>query len=557
MKVLEGYRMWEKLAPEARVLVREALEKLSPAYDPERGLVGVTWDGKTHWALRESLYYALGLLIRDGAAGAATAERVCREVLALQMIDPDEVWHGCFRHPGDPQPPKMPVPWREVTLRARYQADLAWERITARFGELLADDPRRAETERLLQRALCDTVPVAWDTYEPNAREFVGLPFAMLLEHFSGLLPADLIHAIEKSAHALMEGAIARSESDFTPLNTNIRTILIFLLDWFGARLNEPEWQRMALREAERFLAEYREYHAVAEFNSPTYCGVDLSMLGFWRRYGKQPELRAAADELEAGIWRDMAEFYNPAMRNFSGPYSRAYELEMAIHTCFYDLLYLGLGAERFPWHPFSIESTNNPLLVLGNVHIPADAAERMLTPGPARSVRHSFRELSERGDPAHRNALCTATAWIRPDRMIGALSGSENPSHQLRPLVVFWRCGEALGTLRTGRCLPDGRECHLHTVFFDGEASENRASLRIRNAAQQAVTFYLELQGPGIEDSVLTPERWELPGLTVRVRSDLTLTPSVPAPGTLRLNAPLPADGSERRLELELEEQS
>lgn len=518
--------MFDNLSAEARTLVREAVSRLAAAYHAEDGFVHLKLEeDRVRPRLRESMYYALGGLMLEEPGAAERAERICGAVLDTQLDAPGEVWHGAFRHPDAPAPPAMPLNWRDVSLKARYQADVAWERITARFGQLLRGETpeTRERAEALLQTALRETVPVAWATYEPNTREFIGITLAMMLEHFERQLSPELVNRIAEAGRLLMTGAAARAESDFTPLNTNIQILYIFLLDWFGNRLGREDWAERAVTEARKLLESYREFHSAAEFNSPTYYGVDLSMIGFWRRYGHSPELRALGEELETGIWQDMADFYNPALRNVCGPYSRCYELEMSLHTCLYDLMYLGLGEKRFPRHPFSIESYGNPLLALGRVTVPETVVPLLLEPREERVIRRQFRELSERGDPDRRHALCTATAWIRPDIMAGALSGSENTSHQLHPLVMFWRAGQGMGTLRMLRCLPDGRLCHLHTVLFDGRVEPGRAEMAVRNLCGQPAEVFLEVQAPGLREEMLGESLWDLPGLRMTVRANKT----------------------------------
>ena len=507
------------LSPEAVTLVTDAVRRMSAGYDPALGLV--RWGEDAHPSVRVSLYTALGLMILGEDDGRA--ETICEKVLDLQLLAPGEIWHGCFRHePGEPLPPPMPFDWRRLSVEGRYFADITWERLYARYGRLLSGSalPQASKDEAaaLLKRALLETVPVVWETYEPNLREFVGMVFAMLLEHFEDRLPAGLIRRLEESGRQLILGAAARARSDMTPLNTNIRLMYVFLLDWFGCRLGEDAWRDEALSEARKLIGEYREFHAAAEFNSPTYYGVDLSTIGYWVRYGSGEELRALGAELEEGLWRDAAVFYNPEMKNFSGPYSRSYEMDMRIHTCFYDLLYLGLGAARFPWHPFSQESVCDPLLVLGQVTIPEDVIPLLTGECIPRTVIRRFRELSERGDPACRNALCAAMAYITPDLMLGALSGSENPSHQLHPLTVFWRSGRELGTIALLRSLPGGEMDHLHTVFFNGTLDGACADMTFENGTGQDVDVFFEIECAGITESLLRRDVWELPGLTVRL---------------------------------------
>ena len=548
--------VYERLAPEARILLDEALAHLAAHCDPGTLLVMEPDGGRLIPSPRNTLYYALGLLIRHGAERTREAEALVGTVLDLQLDDPGEIWHGTFRHPDEPSPPHSPVDWRRLSPDARYIGDRCWELVSARFSELLRGDPGLApqadRLEALLSRALMERVPVAWYTYEPNLREFVGMVLAMLLEHFEPLLSPALVQRCERAAELLIGGAVSRVRAGLTPLNTNIRTMYVFVLDWFGARMGRGDWREEALREARALRAEYAELHAVAEYNSPTYCGVDLSTLGFWRRYSACAELRETGTYLEENIWRDMAAFYNPAMRNFSGPYSRCYEMDMAVHTCFCDILYLGLGRERFPWHPFSIESVINPLTILGDIRVPEDVVPLLTEERGERLIRRSFRELSERGDPRDCHALCAATAWITPEIMLGALSGSENPSGQLHPLTLFWRCGDALGTLCLRRCLPDGRDSHLHTVFFDGEAEARRARMEARNACPRPVDVYFEIHCPGLAPEAIGDGVWSLPGLTLRVEAEAP-APRVTAtaPGTLRVAYPaMPGDRMRFRLE-------
>ncbi len=513
--------LYDQLSPEGKTLLNEAMEKLAAAYDPVSHFVYWQFDAEKCVSLRASLYYALALMMTDKENAWETIESICRATLALQIDAPEEIFHGVFRHdPREAFPPVQALDFRRLGLYGRYWADCTWERVTDAFHQKLAAHPRfqaqTGEIEGLLRKALTETVPVVWDTYEPNIREFLLMCFAMLLHYGDERMTPDLKGALLRSARIAMEGSVTRSQTNFTPLNTNIQCMHIFLLDFFGDLLNEPAWRDYALSYAEGMLSRYREHHACAEFNSPTYCGVDLSVLGFVRRYSKSDPLKTLAEELESGIWRDMADFYNPAMRNFCGPYSRAYELDMAAHTCFCDMLYWALGEKAFPWHPFSVESVNNPLMLLGDIRMPEDVKAAFLTPKRDVTVRREFRELSERGDPENNSALCTAEAWITPDLMAGVMRGSENPSHQLHPLVIFWRQKTGLGTIKLLRCLPDGQMTHLHTVFFHGEMGKNRLSMDVDAQVRRDVDIFFEIECDGADGIVIDENEWRLPGLTI-----------------------------------------
>ena len=310
-----------------------------------------------------------------------------------------------------------------------------------------------------------------------------------------------------------------RSKSGFTPLNTNIQCMHVFLVDYFGVRYNNAEYRRYAMAYATKMVDKYQQFHAAAEFNSPTYCGVDLATLGFWRRYGSCERLRELGAVLEDGIWMDMMDFYNPAMVNFCGPYSRAYEPDMTFHTCFHAMFYLGVGEEKFPLHPVNFETPCDILMVFGGINMPQEAKDALFAEKQDHLICRQFRELSERGDPENNDAPCTATAWISPDLMTGALAGSENPSYQLHPLVVFWRGEKGLGSIKVLRSYPNGDMQHMHTVVFNGKADRQHLTMDVDFQVNRDVKMYYEIEYPGICDSAdITDKLWQLPGLNVHM---------------------------------------
>ncbi len=73
----------------------------------------------------------------------------------------------------------------------------------------------------------------------------------------------------------------------------------------------------------------FKKYDSFFEYNSPTYYGVDLYGLALWRDYGSTQRMQTIGSEMEATIWKDIAAFYNPLLRNVSGPYDRSYGMDM------------------------------------------------------------------------------------------------------------------------------------------------------------------------------------------------------------------------------------
>lgn len=514
---------YEQLSHEGKVLVDQAMANLEPCYDSQAGLIARVYGGRKFYHHRFSMYYALGLMLKGEEGCAQEVEKICRAVAGLQQDAPNEIFHGAYLNPGRPPVVHGALDYKRLGLYGRYYMDTFYEKMADHFRLHLEDDPDLApfagKIEQLLNQSTVETVPLVWTTYDPNMREFNLMSFAMLLEHFSDQLSEECIQVIDHTCRLALEGAVNRSKSGFTPLNTNIQCMHVFLVDYFGVRWNRPDLCEYAMEFAHKMLDKYLNFHAAAEFNSPTYCGVDLATLGFWRRYASNDKLKEMGRILEDGIWMDMMDFYNPAMVNFCGPYSRAYEPDMAFHTCFHAMFYLAAGEEKFPLHPVNFETPCDMLMVFGGINMPEEAKDALFREKKDHLIYRQFRELSERGDPEHNDALCTATAWISPDMMTGALAGSENPSHQLHPLVIFWRGEKGLGTIKLLRSYPNGDMQHMHTVLFNGKADRNHLTMNVDFQVNRDVKLFYEIEYPGICDSAeITDTLWKLPGMQLHM---------------------------------------
>ena len=373
-----------------------------------------------------------------------------------------------------------------------------------------------------------------WTTYDPNWREFVISTFQLILVFFEEALPAPLVEEMDRAARRAIDMAVLRAQSEFTPLNTNVRVMHVMMCDWYGVRWGDEALREHALRYARQLLESYRELHAVPEFNSPTYNGVVFTFIGFWQTLGSCEELRALGRELEEGLWRDLSDFWDPAMGQVCGPYSRAYELDCRVHTALPAILYLTGVLDELP--PLSIESDQAAILALARFAVPRDVLPQLKGSRGERTVERTFRELAERGDPRDCHALCTATAWIGEGLMLGGMRGSRNTSYQLHPLVAFWRNARgSLSTIKLLRRDAQGRLTHLHTVLMDFTAEARHLSGTVRMQAGQPIVPYLEVESPDLDSAVFAADRWEVCGLTLgltatRTRNGVT----APAPFTV-----------------------
>ena len=288
----EKQHLFDDFSEEKKILVTDALSVFEASFDPARRLVGFPCVDHLWWDNRPTLNYALALLLTgrtEHPEAAALARGIIEDVLARQLVAPGEIFHGVFRHPLEQEPPSGILDPGRLGLYGEHLMDLTLERIEDSFHEILSHDPLLKDLPAgplgaALHRAVLQAYPVVWDTYEPNSREFITLTFLMMLHHMERELAAlspDLPQRMRAAIGHAMEGAIYRSKSNFTPLNTNVLCMHIFELEYLGRHWHRPEWQAYGLELAERLLHDYREHHAVAEFNSPTYCAVDLYVLPF------------------------------------------------------------------------------------------------------------------------------------------------------------------------------------------------------------------------------------------------------------------------------------
>ena len=159
---------------------------------------------------------------------------------------------------------------------------------------------------------------VIWRDYDPNWRQFIGCLLGVLLRDCGKTLGPE---RCERASAAIARAIRGEPAERIAASYSNIALMQAWLLCEFGDR---ARGERLAAEIERLYLAD----GGFSEFNSPTYYGVDLWGLALWQR-SDSPLLIAAGRRLEAALWRDVATFYHPAMRNLCGPYDRAYGMDM------------------------------------------------------------------------------------------------------------------------------------------------------------------------------------------------------------------------------------
>ena len=509
----------DTMDPRKKALLAFSLRDFDARWDAREGLLYSCEGEEGCHGTRESVYYALALLERDAPGDAERAAAIISKVNSLQYLCPGQPWHGTFPSFSEcPAPPKAPSCLEGLGREGEYVLDVFFERLFTRFREDLGgmNDADAAGIAETLRTSLCWVWPVVWDTYDPNWREFILCTYALILRFFEERLPPDVAEGMDRAAGEGVAAAVKRAKSGVTPLNTNVRCVHILMASMFAARWGDKKLAAYAEASAAALLSEYLRDGA-AEFNSPTYNGVVLTYTPFMRAFGG-PEVRSLGEKLDAGMWRDLAEFYNPALKNICGPYTRCYEMDLRVHTAIPMLMYLDpflVPEEELP--PMSRETESAAVLCLADRTLGEDVRDKLARLKGERLIERTFRELCERGEPGRDRTLCTATAYITGTLMYGCLRGSANTSHQLCALAVFWRGGgDRVSGLRLLREDRDGRQRHMRTVFFDFTAEKGRIFGTVSNHSGGGIRLYFEFESGGEGDIRLDEGRWRLDGLVL-----------------------------------------
>ncbi|AIQ51578.1 hypothetical protein [Paenibacillus sp. FSL R7-0331] len=539
--------MIDGLSERQRYLVVQAMALMDSLYDEAMELVIDEEESDRH-NTRSSAHYALGLLIRGGAGDAQRACRLLDQVMNLQFNCPDEIYHGTFRvSPQAALPPAGNYEWKKFAPGFAFFLSETTEKVGKQLNSILSREISPAWTgedgqaiRQYLQSAVDEVLPPVWKSYDPNWREFIASTFAVILEHFAGVLPQELVQRLEESMQRTVSASIDRRLSDVIPMNSNIELMHIFIVHYYGHRFANDEWIRHADREAAAFLSEFSEFGSIAEFNTTTYYGVDLTVLGMWRKYGRTASFREIGRSLEHGMWENIALFYNPLLENMSGPFSRAYEMEMTGHSSIGVFLYLSLGEGYEHLAAPNCETSHDPLIALAAGEVPPELLLKFKTFGESRRVEKQFRELCERDKPGENRNLCTAAAWIEENRMIGGMSGSRNTNGQMHPATVHWRTADgARYYLRLIR-REQGKSwnSHLRGIVFEAAVDKDLLTAEVRLDTEVPVEVLFEITGPGLALAEVSPDHWVLPGLVCRVSA------AAPEPSIL-------CDEGESRLEI------
>lgn len=303
----------EPLDARSREVYDDGYRRIAEGFNPERNMVLVTGPPGDFYYARDSLAYALCLLRAGGGQDVAVAERIIETILSMQELRPGNAHFGNFR-------------W--------FYEDKGVTDLNA--------------VEFMLER-LIDIMLCCAERLRPALRSRVS------------------------DAVRLGLGEIERL--DVHESYTNIVLLDIRNTVLGSQLLKDAHYHERGRGKLDKWIAYSARSATPHEFNSPTYCAVDIHALATLAEHTRDREIALKARLMEGQLWLHVALHFHRPTCQFSGPHCRAYRHDTVGDRGFLKLLlYKMLGFPELrrasPYYPISLEE-NEVSLALSRYHLP------------------------------------------------------------------------------------------------------------------------------------------------------------------------------------------
>lgn len=277
-----------------------------------------------------------------------------------------------------------------------------------------------------------------------------------IVELFSDLLGNDLVNQIEDSLEKAAVGEMRRNgtyplDDNLTLGYSNPALMRALVVGWIGARRNNSAFVDYANEQGNLLLDLFKAdgYNTLGEYNAPTYYGMDTWALAANIAYGpKDATMTTNSEYILTELWKDIADHYNPLLRNMVGPYDRAYTRDMTGHSAVLSLWWWSMFGREYGGQPplgepdllFDVIQGAAIALVTDTAlkYIPEDTAEALKATGRWSGERFLNKTVRESLDT---DVVRVATSWLSADVMIGGIAQAEteNRGNQFVPAIVHW----------------------------------------------------------------------------------------------------------------------
>lgn len=336
-----------------------------------------------------------------------------------------------------------------------------------------------------------------------GAGNFVGCDMVMILEYYRELLAPGLVDAIEA---ALVECAWSQYTRNERPTYTNIAMMGALIMQYAGITMNVPALRDAGIRKSWEIYLLFTRNETLSEFNSPTYCGVDMLVLAMWRDLGPTDSMRRMGAIMEKALWREFAAFYHPGLKNFAGPYIRAYGMNMKEYYAITGI-WIALAIDNITEAPLPDGLVNTYKYGELNFIFPAVQVGHSV---PEASIVQQFTSITtsrhlERWLPTDISNLkkpYRVSATLHPEWMMGGVSGRLQESGQFFAGCIHWTSTD--GSLAW--LLVSGLD------NLDVEVSGHTMTIR-QNFRADRIVFYVECHD--MTAGMFSGSTWDLPNIS------------------------------------------
>ncbi|KAI5291303.1 hypothetical protein KEM54_005482 [Ascosphaera aggregata] len=265
-------------------------------WDDDAGYLITLGDSKGRYDNRHTGWYATQLLARNGHGDVERAIRVFDNLIGLQYKDPSKLWYGDY--PISPSIPKAES--------AEMDNILPYKAVRWIFP-------------------YCSGIPTsASSLLAPGYRQWL----------YAYLLPEKTVEKVKKSIYLAAKGDLYRVGSvdndNLYPAYSNPWIMRVIVQAWAGAENNDKNMTQAGEKFGKELYDLWSKHHTLSEFNSGTYSGVAMWALALWTAYAPEgSKLREYGAEILKSEWDELAELYNPNLKNVAGPWDRTYGFNM------------------------------------------------------------------------------------------------------------------------------------------------------------------------------------------------------------------------------------
>lgn len=374
-----------------------------------------------------------------------------------------------------------------------------------------------------------------------------------MVELYAALLGGDLVARIEDAVEMAAVGAMRRNgtypEGDNLILGyTNPQLMRCLTVGWIGARRHNQTLVDFADEKGAQLWALFASDDTLGEYNAPTYYGMDMWALVANIAYGPaQATMTRRAGAMLTALWADIADHYNPYLRNLAGPYDRAYTRDTTMHSSVLSLWWWGLFGRAYGGQAplgdadLLYDAAQGAALALvmetAARYVSSETAAALTRTGKwegtrflHKTIRGDLSTVGVGGGGDDDETRRVATSWVSAEVMVGGESTGDttNRGAQFVPAIVHWASD------------PSRKRGSPYVGFLSLYPSAASIEAVVGEDGSLGVWYpNMTQQGTGIFTFAVSgiPPRWTLAGNVVTGLEELPcLRVNVSAPGLQRL---------------------